>query len=60
MNLSTNHNKQKENKMKRCIGFELDKNLGTFEDEPCCAICKWNNSVADDCLLGKDYPIIEV
>ena len=46
--------------MKRCIGFELDKNLGTFEDEPCCAICKWNNFVADDCLLGKDYPIIEV
>lgn len=42
--------------MKGCRGFELDEELGCKEDEPCCAICKWNNHVSDNCLLGDDYP----
>lgn len=40
----------------KCSGFELDKSLGSHEDKPCCQICKFFNSTADDCLLGDDYP----
>lgn len=38
----------------KCCGFDLDKNLGTYEDKPCCQICKWYDSIGDKCLIGME------
>ena len=39
----------------KCCGFDLDKNLGTYEDKPCCQICKWYDPIGDECLIEMEY-----
>lgn len=38
----------------KCCGFDLDKNLGTYEDKPCCQICKLYDSIGDKCLIEME------
>ena len=42
------------NKQAKCRGFELDKSAGSYEDRPCCQICKFNEPIGDKCLIGMD------